>query len=129
MNWKKLLSSVLLYAAGLFVFLMFGHPKDVLSPGHGVFVANVIQCFAVSLCIVGGQEFDRLGHRRVSGILIFCVIPISIALFSVLIIRGEYSVNWLYAVSALFAVPFPVALYLNRRQPKSISQPTTPNVP
>ncbi len=127
MSWKKLLVSVLSYAALLFVFFMFRYSKDVLHPDSGVFIKNVLESFALSLSIVGGRELDRLGHRRIGGMLILCIVPILIALFFVLIIRGGYSENWFYAVFALFAVPFPVALYLNRNQKKSAPQPTIDN--
>lgn len=127
MNWKKVLSSVLLHAAGLFVFFMFRYPKDVLLPGSAVFIANVIESFALSLGIVGSNELETLGYPRVRSTLIFCIIPISLFLFFVLIIWGGYSGNWLYAISALWAAPFPVSLYLNHHQKNSTSQPTIAN--
>jgi hypothetical protein len=118
-----------MYAALSFVVFSFRYSKDFLHPGFGVFIENVIQSLTLSLGIVGRQELDRLGHRRVGEILIFCIIPISIALFFVLIFRRGYSANWFCAGFTLFAVPFPVALYLNRKRPESTSQPKIVNAP
>ncbi|MGA9673370.1 MAG: hypothetical protein WBQ94_29540 [Terracidiphilus sp.] len=129
MNWKKTLSSVLAYATCLFVFFMFRYSKDVLRPDSGVLLENVFQAFSLSLCIVGGQQLDRLKRERVSAALIFFFIPLSLALSFVLIVAGKFSQVWSCAFFILFTIPFPWAVYLNRKQSKSTPQPTSANVP
>jgi hypothetical protein len=128
MDWKKTLSSVLVYAACLFVFFMFRYSKDVLHPDSGVLIENVFQAFSLSLCIVGGQKLDRLKRERVSAALIFFIIPLSLALSFVLIVEGKFSHAWSCAFFTLFAIPFPVAIYLNRKQTKPTALPTSANV-
>ena len=128
MNWKKTLPSVLLYAAFLFVFFMFRYSKDVLHPDSGVVIENVVESISLSLGIVGGQELDRLGHRWIGGLLIFCIVPIFVALSFLLIREGKFNHVWGCAFLALFAFPFPLALYLNQKQSKSNPQQTSANV-
>jgi hypothetical protein len=87
------------------------------------YVLDAVSAIALSFGFVGGHELDRLGYPRVGSALACCIIPISIALFFVLIVWGGFSEHWFNAAIALFAAPFPVALYLNRNQSKSTSQP------
>jgi hypothetical protein len=123
MNSKKLLSTVLLYAAMLYVGFSFRPWTDFLHPSSGVVVANVIASLALSLGIVGDRELDRGGHSR---ILIPWVILASIITFP-MVLWGRFSEVWFCASFALFAVPFPVALYFNRKRNKSTPQPTIAN--
>jgi hypothetical protein len=135
MNWKRSISSVrksplfsvLVYAAFLYVVFSPGHSKHFLHPTFGEFIPNVIESFALSFSIVGVRELNRLGYRELGGTLVLWIVPISAALLFALIVLGGYSENWLCGVIAIFAVPFPVALYLNRKRNKSTPQATIAN--
>jgi hypothetical protein len=123
-----MLSTVLLYSVFLFALSsLLHHQRRWGSPYNSHdYVLDAVSAIALSFGFVGGHELDRHGHQQVRTNLVLYIL-LSFGLLSVLIIGGGYSEKWIYAVFALFALPFPVALYLNWNQTKSTSQPTSAN--
>jgi hypothetical protein len=128
MNWKKLLSAFLLYPTVIFASLSLLHRTSWgLHSSYYVCILDAFVAIALSLGIVGNQELERGGHWKVIGILTPCIFLAPVIVF-VATLWGGVSLNWFCPAFSLFAVPFPLALYLNRRQNKSTSQPTSANV-
>jgi hypothetical protein len=76
---------------------------------------------------VGCAILGRGGDRKVHRITVACML-ILITLSSTLIFWVGQANGWIYPVLALSAAPFPLAFYLDRKQSKSTSQPTSANV-
>jgi len=128
MSRIRMLSTVLLYSVflfGLFSFLHHQTRRGLVYNSHD-YVLDAVSAIALSLGFVGDHELDRLGHQRVRENLLLYTLMLS-GLLGVFIIGGSYSDIWFYAVFMPFAIPFPVALYLNRNNRKSTSQQTSAN--
>jgi hypothetical protein len=135
MNWKKLLSDFVIYVAMLFAcFLLIEWNNRTSHFISNEFIENALASIAVALGIAGYQALDRGGHAKVRSILRNCFIAwfgVYLILFAVESLTKTtifafpiaYS---LYPLLLLILAPFPLALYLDRNQPKSPSQPATP---
>ena len=111
MNWKKSLSTVILYAVVMLAVFSFRYPKaeDVMS--------NATLSCALAMGIVGSRELDGLGYGRLGALLLLCLVPISIAMFLwASTILKMYSESSFCAVSMLFAAPLPVAAFLSHKK-------------
>ena len=91
---------------------------------------------AIGLLVVGFQELDRGGHRKVRRILRNCLIVWGVV-FVIMMVSGVLLRAWAlldsamdyfgYSSFVLVVLPLALALYLNRKQPKSTLQPTIDN--
>ena len=135
--WKNFLISVLVLSAMGIAFCLFNLWVGLLkSISIHDFTVVAFQIVACSMGFAGYDELARRGHRQVRRIFFRCLM---IALVVPLIVLGIEFLrktwwNNLFFLSAspfwvLLVAPFPVALYLNRRQKKSTSQPTVTNAP
>lgn len=142
MNRRKVLADSLFH-----LYLWFIGPFLVgLAGAHfrsRILVELALGAIAVSFGIVGFHELDRGGHesaRRISTKCItiwFAITLILIGIFMISIISkptiskitslGLFFECSLYPFLALIAMPFPLALYLNRKRDKSDKQPTIAN--
>jgi len=135
MNWKKLLSDFVIYVAMLFAcFLLIEWNNRTSHFISNEFIENALASIAVALGIAGYQALDRGGHAKVRRILRNCFIAwfgVYLILFAVESLTKStifafpiaYS---LYPLLLLILAPFPLALYLDRNQPKSPAQPASP---
>ncbi|MGD0901963.1 MAG: hypothetical protein ABR924_03380 [Terracidiphilus sp.] len=135
MNWKSALTAAFLGSVLVFVMLTVSHGRasHLSSQDH---IWNAVESIALALGFIGSGELRQGGHRRARRILdIFLII--STALFPILfcIVRLwkrtelDLTIRYsLYSFLAIYATAFPLSLYLNRKQPKSNSQPTIDNV-
>ena len=124
MIWKVIQSAILLTLMVISVILL--RNIGINGPLHyssRVVIQSVFAVISTSFGIVGIVKMHRGGHGKVSRILVLCNVILIFFSF-MLIMSGGFSVNWFFAVFVLFAVPFPIALYLNRRQNKSNSDLT-----
>jgi len=137
MIWKNFLIAVLVLSAGGIVFCLFnlwiGTLKTVSTYD---LLLGEIQIIAGSMGFVGSDELARCGHRKVRSILLRCLMISLVVLLVVIGIELLFKTWWssLLFLSAspfwvVLVAPFPVALYLNRNQNKSASQPAGANEP
>jgi hypothetical protein len=136
MNWKESLSTFLIYVGINFpVFYLTNWKDGKLHFDPHYLIKDALAAIALGLLIVGLQELRRGGHQRARRILWKCYfiwIAIFIDLLCVAIAYKATSVElamdyFLDFSLVLAAVPFPLALYLNRKQNTSTSQPITNN--
>lgn len=134
MYWKRMLLIVLVISAAMFALLMAFHWN---SPDWHLrfqaFVEDAAMAIALALGMVGNQELDRGGHRRTRRItrnFLIIWIGMSLLLFGLtrLYKTTEFDLALkclMYLLWLLFAAIFPLALYLNRKQSRSSSYPTS----
>jgi hypothetical protein len=92
---------------------------------------DAVESIAISFFFVGNGELRRGGHRRVLRVLGGCLIAwfaIGLLLFVIAALSkttmSDFVTRYsLYPLWLIFAAPFPFAVYLNRNQSKSSSQP------
>jgi len=137
MNWKNWLSAFLENSAMFFIIYIFIRWTDRKFEIniYGFFVVAVM-VIASSMGTIGSEELKRGGHQTARRIWKACIL-IPITVLFVLIITDNISYNkpiWTSAIGylcfssfVLLATSYPMALYLNRNQKKSTSQPTTDN--
>jgi hypothetical protein len=88
----------------------------------------------MTMGMVGSDELKRGGHRKARRNLLLCLILLLICLFTlsyasihlhwgIITGKGSADVYWFIPIYVLVVAPFPVALYLNRKQNKSNSDP------
>jgi hypothetical protein len=139
MDLTNILLSVL--ASSAFVFVMF--MSDILSgktPPFGThpFIFCLILVVGISMGMVGSDELKRGGHRKVLRNLLGCntLLLISLLILSYTSIHMHWKIitgkdfsdaYWFIPLYVLIVATFPIALYLNRNQKKSTSQPTIDN--
>jgi hypothetical protein len=134
--WKNLLTAVLVISGMGIAFcllnLWIGTFKTISA--HD-FIIGAFLVIAWSMGAAGSDELSRCGHRKVCRILyryslISLVIPL-VVIGVGLLYRAWWSNLFILSASpfwVLVVAPFPVALYLSRKQKKSASQPTGANV-
>jgi len=134
MNRKRMLSDFLIYAGMLFAcFLLIEWNRRVSQFGSNDLIENALGAIAVALGIAGYQDLDRCGHLKVRRILRNCLFAwfgVYLVLFAIILISKTTVFDFAFAYSLyplvlLIVAPFPLALYMNRNQPKSTSQPTS----
>jgi len=129
------------FSSSVFVFTMF--MVDYLRGksqyfGTHPFIINLILVIGMSMGMIGFDELKRGGHRKVRRNLLFCLffLPISLIILSKAsihlhwkIITGKdfADIYWFIPFYMLTVATFPIALYLNRNQSKSTSQPAIDN--
>ena len=136
MNWRRLLSDFIIYAAMLFAgFLLIEWNRRASNSGSYDFLENALGAIAIALGIAGYQDLDRCGHLRVRRILRNCLLAwlgVYVILFGIILLSKttlfDFAIAFsLYPLLLLIVAPCPLALYLDRNQPKSTSQPTSTN--
>jgi hypothetical protein len=136
MNWRRLLSDFLIYVGMLFAcFLLIEWNRRVSQFGSNDFIENALGAIAVALGIAGYQDLDRCGHLKVRRILKNCLFAwfgVYLILFAIILLSKttvfDFAIAYsLYPLVLLIVAPFPLALYMNRNQPKSTSQPKITN--
>jgi hypothetical protein len=129
-----MLSDFLIYAGMLFAcFLLIEWNRRVSQFGSNDLIENALGAIAVALGIAGYQDLDRCGHLKVRRILRNCLFAwfgVYLVLFAIILISKTTVFDFAFAYSLyplvlLIVAPFPLALYMNRNQPKSTSQPTS----
>jgi peptidoglycan/LPS O-acetylase OafA/YrhL len=131
MNWKKPSSDFLIYAGVQLAVLTLSFWKsfphfrlyDFRSPE---FTECALGAIAGSLGAVGCGILNREGARKVRRIVLFCFMGLVLILCT-LVARGGQTNGWFYALLVSLAAPFPLALYLCRKQDHSTSQSKTDN--
>ncbi|MFZ1084691.1 MAG: hypothetical protein WAN35_06990 [Terracidiphilus sp.] len=118
MRQIRLLSTVILYSVLIFVAVMLMHIKNISHFNFRDFIVTTLLSIIFSLFIVGIEEMDRGGHemyfyKRIIGGVILCLF------IFYLVFWGGLSENWMLVFFLPFAVPLPLALYLNRKHKKS----------
>ena len=132
MNWKKPSSNFLVYAGVQLAILALSswksYPRFRLYDFKShEFIECALGIVAINLGMAGRKILSDCAPRKVRSFLFFWILVLFLALLE-LIARGERADGLFYTVLVLLAVPFPVALYLNRKQSKSPSQSTIANV-
>jgi hypothetical protein len=131
MNWKRLISDFLSYAAMLFAtFLLIEWTRRTSHTASNDIVENSLASIAIALGIAGYQDLDRHGHQKIRRILRNCfiawfgiyVILSAIILLSKTTMFDLAIVFSLYPLLLLIVAPFPLALYMNRNLPKATPQ-------
>ncbi|MGA2277696.1 MAG: hypothetical protein ABSG00_08830 [Terracidiphilus sp.] len=135
MDWKKLLSPVLFNSALVFsLFISDVWDGQLHQYGTHQFAFAVFLVIGGSIGIVGIEELKSGGHRKSKRYLLICTTILFIiflihVFISTRLRRNTLGMNsvdscLLIAFYVLMAASFPIALYLNRNQNKSTSQPT-----
>jgi hypothetical protein len=137
MDLGQFLPAVLFSSVIVFTLFM----SDILSGrtppfGTHTFIISLILVAGMSMGMVGSDELKRGGHRKVRRNLLVCLtvlfkFPLILAFTQVhmhwrIVAKDLANVHWLYwfiPFYVLVVAPFPVALYLNRKQKKSTSDP------
>jgi len=132
MNWKRLSSDFLLILGMQIAVVMLIFWKSFPNFRFHDFTSHeftkyVVGAVAVSIGWVGRGILNRGRNRTVSRITPVGMV-LSIVLLCMSIDLGGRATAWFYPLLALLAFPFPLALYLNRKQSKSTPQPTSANV-
>jgi hypothetical protein len=139
MNWRSWASEV--FSCSFIFFLLVGW--DYLTGktthlGAHVYIWLPIVVVASSMGGVGFKELDRIGYRKAKHQLLAIFIALLVAPLILLFICRNF-LHWgiallnhtyLYFVIpflVLWAAIFPLSLYLNRKNNKSLSQTTMPN--
>jgi hypothetical protein len=134
MNWKRLLSDFIIYVAMLFAcFLLIEWNNRTSHFISNEFIENALASIAVALGIAGYQALDRSGHLKVRRILRNCFVAwfgVYLILFAIEALTKttifDFPIAYsLYPLLLLILAPFPLALYLDRNQPKPTAQPTS----
>jgi hypothetical protein len=126
MNWKSWLFAFLINSAGIFtVFILTFGFKGLLHPDPPIIVIGIAAVISFSVGKIGNEELNRGGHKKLRRILGISLIILIFGLPILLLMKWQHAF-WLlcYGFAALAMAPFPLALYLNRSQNKSTSQPT-----
>ena len=140
MNWKSWLSAV--FCCSSFFLVLFGW--DYLNGKVPHFSAQdyvelLVFLITSSMGTVGFKELDRGGFQKVKHNL--GVFFIALLVIPVIFLFARHRLHWqiagvdssyfyfLDAFFVLLAAVLPLALYLNRKQSKSVSQPTIANAP
>jgi hypothetical protein len=135
MNWKRLISDFVSYAAMIFAtFLLIEWTRRTSHAPSNDFIENALASIAIALGIAGYQDLDRHGHQKVRRILRNCFIAwfgIDVILAAIILLTkttalGLIVVFSLYPLLLLIVAPFPLALYLNRNLPKAAAEPASP---
>jgi hypothetical protein len=132
MNWKKLLLHFFGYAATIFGMFSLGlWSSRELRFNVSYWICDAITALAIAAGVIGAQELNRGGHwkgRRLYWSAYYVVLGISFsgALYTKAPL-GSALVICCILISAISLIPLPLALYLNRKQNKSTSQPATNN--
>jgi hypothetical protein len=136
MNWKRLLSDFLLFAAIQIPFLLtILWRKSIAHFSSDDLVMCALGVIALSLGTVGSQELNRGGHLQAHRMhtvclgvfFIICGLVFSILLWTKTLTVTVFQVFPLGLIG-IYAAKFPLALYLNRKRPESTPQPTSANV-
>jgi uncharacterized membrane protein YsdA (DUF1294 family) len=134
MNWRRLLSDFIIYAAMLFAgFLLIEWNRRASNSGSYDFIENALGAIAVALGIAGYQDLDRCGHLKTRRVLRNCLLAwfgVYVVLFAIIQLSKttvfDFAIAYsLYPLLLLIVAPFALALYMNRNQPKSTPQPTS----
>jgi hypothetical protein len=133
MNWRRLLSDFLIYVGMLFAcFLLIEWNRRVSQFGSNDFIENALGAIAVALGIAGYQDLDRCGHLKTRRVLRNCLLAwfgVYVVLFAIIALSKttvfDFAIAYsLYPLLLLIVAPFPLALYMNRNQPKPSAHPT-----
>jgi hypothetical protein len=133
MNQRKTLVDFLGMAVGIFVILIFfDWLKLKFHFNSHTFIEDALWATAGAFGWVGFEELDRGGHTSARKLFRKCLLVWLVISFILILPSVYFKIDYvfrysLYLFGVLFAAPFPVALYLNRNQNKSRSQPTTDN--
>lgn len=133
--WAVFFSSVFVFT----IFMMDFLRGKTQYLGTHPFIINLILIVGMSVAILGFDELKRGGHRKVRRNLLLCltlllVSPIILSYTSIRlhwkIITGKdfADIYWFIPFFVLTVASFPIALYLNRKQKNSNSQPIIDNV-
>ena len=134
MNWKRLISDFLSYAAMIFAtFLLIEWTRRTSHTASNDFIENALASIAIALGIAGYQDLDRHGHQKIRRILRNCFIAwfgIYAILAAIILLTKTAAFDLvivfsLYPLLLLIVAPFPLALYLNRNLPKATSEPAS----
>ena len=142
MDLGQFLPAVLFSSAFVFILFMSDFLSGQAQPfGPHPFILSLMLVVGMSMGTVGLDELKRGGHRKVRRNLLVCLAVLFIFLLILaftqvhmhwrIIAKDLANVHWLYwfiPFYVLVVAPFPVALYLNRKQKKSNSQPAGANV-
>jgi len=120
LNWKRFQFNFPLYAVMMFIAIV---PKlwirGVLHFNSYDLIYRAVLAMSASLAIIGLAELNRGGRRKVRYILTGCYFIFfcfSLALF-IIKPNGDLAIGFPFFASLIVnASPFPLALYLKRRQ-------------
>jgi hypothetical protein len=123
MNWKSrvlvfLLNTALVFGAHIWLF-------GLRFDSHDWWV-NALAVIAISLAWFGNKELIRGGQRQAKRTLAVCIVILFLPLVT-RTVRGNDAWPLVYAILALAAASYPLALFLNRRQNEPSSQQTIDN--
>ena len=131
MNWKRIVSDLLLYTViefAIFV-LLFWKLGPHFNP-H-VLIMCALGAIALSFGIVGSVELNRGGHRKIHrthGLCLGVFFIISGIIFIIMlhtktVLEGTIEI-FIGANISIFAAKLPLAVYLSRKQKKSSAKST-----
>ncbi len=127
--WAVFGSSVVVFTNFMMDFLM-GKAQPF---GTHPFIFNLILVIGMSMAILGSEELKLGGHKKARRILLIGLTFLLI--FPLILVYARIHMHWkmmgwnfsdIYLFIPFFvmiASTFPLALYLNRRQKRSISDP------
>jgi hypothetical protein len=135
MDWRQFLKPILYISVLFFALFLLDFWRGKNQPlGLHEFISYVIMVIVLSIGWVGFDELKRGGHRKALRALKVCLIILFVIPAILLIARHRMHWNiagWNFhdfylfiPIYTLFAATFPFALYLNRHQKDSTSQPT-----
>jgi drug/metabolite transporter (DMT)-like permease len=138
MDWRQFLAPVLGSSAIVFVLFMSDFLSGKTPPfGTHPFIICLILIIGMSMGTAGFDELKRGGHRKVRrNLLVYLIVLlISFLILAFTQIHTHWKilgidstdVYWLIPFWLIIVAPFPVALYLNWKQKKSTSEPTSAN--
>ena len=137
-NWKGTAITLVVYSVFPFALIWLSHRRRWGSrySSHDL-IEDALAAIATGLIVAGFQALDRGGHQGVSRIVTKCFI-IWFAIFIISLLGTttlckatglDQAEHYFFCLSLLpAAIPLPLALYLNRKQPESTPQPTSANV-
>jgi len=133
MNWKAAVNNLVVYSVFPFALIWLSHRRRWGSHYSSYdLIEDALAAIATGLIVAGFQELDRGGHQGISRTVKKCfIIWFAIFIISLLGTATLYKATGLRQAEHYFfcfsllpaAVPLPLALYLNRKQHESTSQP------
>ena len=130
MNWKSLIFRFIVFAVFMFaIFFSIGHKNLGSNYTSRDYAQDALSAIALSLGSIGDDQLKQLESRKIRHILLGCALVWFVVCSFFLFIlerplRGPVFEGFFGGILFLIAAQFPLAVYLNRKQNKSNSQPT-----